>query len=174
MIMILSLLLGFAIGIIGLLFLRSERIYDKLLKTEDALAQLANKENFFIRKNCLIRDDELAFYAKLQAIVENNYYLFPQVHLSDLVSVQNNVRDHENLYQLLGNKSVDYVIFSKPEMCAIVAIELNGESHLMANRKNRDQLVSSVLEKVGIKFLPVDKNNYNFEELKMKILSLLA
>lgn len=172
--MIYSVLLGFAIGLIVFLILVYLRTNDKLLKTEDELFQLANKDDFFIKKNSYIRGDELLFYTKLQAIVGDNYFLFPQVHLSELVDVRNNVRDHDNLYHLLGNRSVDYVIFNKPEMKPLLAIELNGESHLMMNRKNRDKTVGSLLEKVGIKFLPVDKNNYNLEELKAKITSIVG
>jgi len=163
----------FSLCLALLFFLKSERLRDKLLKTEDSLLQLANKENFFNKKKSLIRDDELSFYSILYSIVKDNYYLFPQVHLSELVDVKNNVRDHDNLYQLLGNKSVDYVILNKPDMSPLLAIELNGESHFMANRQNRDKVVSLLLEKAGIKFLAVDKNNYNLEELRTGILSMI-
>lgn len=165
---------GFAVALMLLFFLRSERLKDKLIKTEDALLQIANKDDHFEKKKSLLRSDELSFYIILQKIVGDEYYLFPQVRLSDLVNIKNGSRDHENLYQLLGTKSVDYVVFSKSAMAPLLAVELNGSSHYSLQRQNRDQLVKTLIESVGIKFLVVDKNSYDQNEISEDIKSHLS
>lgn len=165
---------GLAIGGMLIFYLRSERYKDKWIKSDDALLQLANKDNHFKKKESLLRQDELEFYNVLQGIINNQYTVLPQVRLSDLVSIKNDSRDHENLYHVLGNKSVDYAVFTKATMAPVLAIELNGASHFAANRQNRDQVVKALLEGVGINFLPVDKNSYKKEELSEKLKNLLS
>lgn len=168
-IVIFGVIIGLAVAMMLLFFLRSERLKDKLIKTEDALLQMANKDNYFDKKASLLRSDELSFYNTLQSIISDKFYIFPQVHLSDLVNIKNSSRDHENLYQLLGNKSVDYVVFTKPSMAPILAIELNGASHYAAQRQNRDKFVKTLFDSVGIKLLEVEKNSYRLEDLSEKI-----
>lgn len=158
-ILIFAVFLGFAVAMMLLFYLRSERLKDKLIKTEDALLQLANKDSHFEKKTSLLRSDELDFYNTLLKIVGDENYVFPQVRLSDLVNIKNSSRDHENLYQVLGTKSVDYVVFNKTSMAPLLAIELNGASHFAAQRKNRDEVVKTLLESVGIGFLAVNKDS---------------
>ena len=156
-----------------LFFLRSERFNDKLIKREDELLQLADKDDYFMKKRGYLRDDELDLFDHLQKIVGDKYHVFPQIHLSDLLYVKNGIRDHENLYQVLGQKSVDYVIFSKKDMVPLVAIELNGASHLQFNRQNRDKLVKSLLTKAGVKFFTIQKDQYLSESTSNELLALL-
>ncbi len=170
---IFAIIAGLSLAFTFLFFLRSERLIDKLNKRDDEFLQLANKENYFEKKYNYLRRDELSFLRLLQQKIGSDYDIIPQVHLSDIVSVKNNVRDHDNLYQLLGQKSVDYVIFSKKDLTPLIAIELNGESHLAYNRKNRDKVVEGILSKVEIKFLPVQADEYFNDEVVEKVLSLL-
>lgn len=165
-------LFGILVGLICTFVYLFYRAIGQRDKARDDLLQFANKGDFFTKKQYM-RPDEYEFYKKLQNIIGPDYYLFPQVHLSSIIDIKNNFKDHDNLYFLLGNKSVDYVVLNKL-MFPIMVIELNGKSHFWNNRKNRDELVKSLVTKIGINYLPIDKDNMNLEKIEQEIKSKLV
>lgn len=167
----LTILIGFIV------FLAWIAIYykDKYNKTRDELLDLADTRGFFSKKSSLMRADERKFFDILMKIYGNTYYIYPQVRLAAILDVQNDVKDHDNLYRQIDHLSLDFVLFDKAMMSPLVAIELNGKSHLQFNRRNRDQKVESVLTKAGIRFLAVPVSEiYDEANLKQQIDSLLV
>ncbi len=142
---------------------------EQLQKDEDKYVQLANKDDFFERKYSILRYDELKLFNVLKSIIGDNYYIFPQVHLSEMVAIKSAFKDHDNLYEILGNKSVDFGVFTKDKMRPLLAIELNGSSHFLSGRTNRDALVKNILKKVGVEYIPLEKGNYKFDEIIVDI-----
>lgn len=165
-----SLLIGFVVMLAWI------AIYyrDKYNKTRDELLDLADTRGFFSKKPSIMRTDERQFFDILVKLYGDKYYIYPQVRLAAILDVKNDVKDHDNLYRLIDHLSLDFVLFDKEIMSPVIAIELNGKSHLQFNRRNRDQKVESVLTKAGIKFLAVTvSNSYNEDELHQEIEKLI-
>lgn len=164
-------LFGIILGMMCVSVWISLRFWDQKKKAEDELLMFANKGDFFMKRKYM-RDDEYEFYQQLQRIIGSEYYLYPQVHLSSIIDIKNNFKDHDNLYLLLGNKSVDYVVLSK-QMFPLLVIELNGKSHFWNTRRNRDRLVESLVTKIGIKFLAINKDFMDIKKIEHEINSNL-
>lgn len=165
--------LGVLICLILLFFILYERARRKLNTLEAKYLQLAKNDNFFKKKEPMIRKEEKAFFEILRQIVEDRYYVFPQVHLTELVTIKDNSRDHDNLYQMLGNKTVDFAFFTKDTMSPILVIELNGASHFAGSRQNKDQLKRELFQQAGIPFLSISVGEIYSEKTKISILSSL-
>lgn len=166
---------GSSIAIIGIFFLESEYRRQKLIKTEDLLFSLANKKGLFSKKHAFIRNDELQLFHLLEQIAGDRYYVFPQVHFSELIDVANGNKDHDDLYLKLGEKHVDFAIFDKQLLSPKAVVELNGEYHFRASQKNKDEFRKDLFESVGIKFIPIPKAaTYSLDGLKEQILPCLT
>ena len=142
---------------------------EKLQKEEDRYIQLADKDDFFESTISILRSDELELFNVLKTVIGENYYIFPQVHLSEMIEIKNVFKDHKNLYEILGNKSVDFGVFTKNTLRPLLAIELNGSSHLLSGTLNRDALKKSIFKKVGIEYISLEKGNYKFNEVIVDI-----
>jgi len=161
-----SLLIGFVVVLAWI------AIYykDKYNKTRDELLDLADTRGFFSKKPSIMRPDERRFFDILMKLYGDKYYIYPQVRIAAILDVKNDVKDHDNLYRLIDHLSLDFVLFDKEAMSPIIAIELNGKSHLQFNRRNRDQKIESVLTKAGIRFLSIQVvNQYDENVLKQQI-----
>src|SRR6266700_5825156 len=110
-------------------FLLSEYRRNKLVQTQDIIFSLANKKGFFSKKSSFIRNDEKEILHLLETVVGNDYYVYPQVHYSELIDVADANKDHDNLYLQLGEKRVDFAVFDKKLLSPKLVIELNGEYH---------------------------------------------
>lgn len=166
-----SLLIGFVVVLAWI------AIYykDKYNKTRDELLDLADTRGFFSKKSSIMRTDERQFFEVLMKLYGDTYYVYPQVRLAAILDVKNDVKDHDNLYRQIDHLSLDFVLFDKTAMSPLIAIELNGKSHLQFNRRNRDQKLESLLTKAGIRFIsfPV-ANTYDETEIQKALASLLS
>lgn len=97
-IIFLSLFSAVCLALMLLFYLRSERMQDKLNKTEDNI--LENKKELFSKKKSIMRTDELQLFRLLEERVGEKYYIFPQVHFTELIAIANGIKDHDNLYQI--------------------------------------------------------------------------
>lgn len=143
---------------------------DKYFKTRDEFLDLADSKGFFTRKSSLMWDSEKHVFNMLLKLYGEKFYIFPQVRLSALLNVKNDVKDHDNLYRTIDHYSIDYVFFEKLNISPIIAIELNGSSHFAVNRRNRDKKISHILENAGISLIFIDtQSGYNEEKLREMI-----
>lgn len=165
-----SLLIGFIVVLAYIaLYYR-----DKYNKTQDEYLDLADKNNFFDKKPSIMRHDERLLFDILTKLYSEKYFIFPQVKVSDVLTVKENVKDHDNLYREIDHRSLDYVFFDRQEMTPILAIELNGASHFQFHRKNRDQKIGNILAKAGIPLITIPVNEkHNEESIKQQINPLL-
>jgi hypothetical protein len=143
---------------------------DKFLKTKDEYLDLADSKGFFTKKLSIMRIDERRIFNILVKYYNEQYYVFPQVRLSDILEVKNDLKDHDNLYREIDHRSIDFVIFDKDNVAPLIAVELNGKSHFQLNRRNRDQKIENLLTKIGVKFLTINvSDNKSESEIKQKI-----
>jgi len=169
--LVLSMLLAF----VGVLTMIAFYYKDKYNKTHDELLDLADKRGFFSKKSSIMRQDERLFFDFLMKLYGEKYFIFPQVRLAAILDVKNDVKDHDNLYRLIDHLSLDFVIFDKTAMSPLIAVELNGKSHMQFNRRNRDQKVINVLTKAGIQFIAIAvADSYDEGAVRQQIDPLLS
>ena len=121
----------------------------------------------FKRKGYLLTPHEMELFWILQkSSISSDYFIFPQLHLSTLLSVKDEMNDLQGKFDWLNKLFVDFVIFDRKNIQPLMVIELNDSTHMWTNRKARDQFVKDALEKNDIPLLTVnteswaDENNF--------------
>jgi very-short-patch-repair endonuclease len=109
---------------------------------------------------------EHEFFKVLQEVVQDKYYIVPQVQLSNLVQVEKQERWEYTYRNKINRKSVDFVLFNKEYFTPRLVIELDDSSHLRENRRTRDNFLDEVLNKVGLKIVHIKTaHRYNINEI---------
>jgi hypothetical protein len=120
------------------------------------------------KKNYLLTRAEYNFDKVLREVVQDKYYIGRQVPLSSLVEVTTTYKPYRSK---IDKKTIDFVLFDKAGYTPYLAIELDDASHSRWDRKERDEFVQDVLDKVGIRLERIrSAYSYNQEEI-LKIVS---
>lgn len=104
--------------------------------------------------------NEYFLYKLLIQAVEGKYTVIPQVHLDELVKPDSNLKDWIYSLRHINQKSVDFVICKIGGMHPLLAIELDGDSHLKEETVKRDQEVERILMEAKVPLVRF-KNNHN-------------
>lgn len=92
----------------------------------------------------LISKSEQAYAAVILTALPANYHLFPQVNLASFIVRTDNVPFQNELF-----RNVDFLVTDdayKP----LLIIEINDQTHLNQERKERDEKVKNICEEAGI------------------------
>jgi very-short-patch-repair endonuclease len=142
------------------------------------LTQLVGWEfkDIYKRKSFLFDNpSEFHFFNILQEIVGDQYYIFPQVHLNHLAEVRGgNQYSGQKYWTRINKKSVDFVLCDKTRVIPQLAIELDGSSHQLAHRKERDFFVDNLMKEIGLPILHVDVGITDRDFIKNAILNKLS
>lgn len=130
-----------------------------------------NKDNKFIfykEKYHYLTRPELRLFRKLEEMVDNKYYIVPQVNLGSLLYLVNmkNRSFWWYLWNRVSRKTLDFGIFTKEDFKIKLAVELLDHTHGTEGRIRRDKFVDKVLEKSNINILWVEKDLSNLEEIR--------
>lgn len=90
------------------------------------------------------------FFKKLEHIVSDQYYVFPQVHLSALLDHRVQGQEWKYAFRHINGKSVDYVLCNKQTLRPTYAIELDDSSHDQVERRKRDQEVERIFKEANL------------------------
>lgn len=126
------------------------------------------------RKEYIMTSYERQLFKRLEAISNEKYYVFPQVHLSSLLKHDvNNGQDWRAALSKIQRKSVDFVLVDKETLETAYAIELDDRTHDMStSRWERDELVNEILFDTGIPLVRLRNiRSLTDEEIKSKIIS---
>lgn len=115
------------------------------------------------RKGSLISDAEHKFFDVLVSSVGNQYYIFPQVHLSDLLDHDVVGQNWRGAFSHINGKSVDFVLCDKQGIAPLLVIELDDRSHTREDRELRDEEVERILKESGLPLLRFE-NHGRFEK----------
>lgn len=96
---------------------------------------------------------ERQFYEKLIKLLPTWYVIYPQVVLSNIVSVNSSRKTFRKRQNKINKKTVDFVIFEEPYIKPVAAIEYDGSTHQRKDRVQRDEFVNSVLSSAWIPIL---------------------
>jgi len=110
----------------------------------------------YVLKRYLMSKAERSFFGVLEQVADSSrYYIFPQVSLNNLVTVEKGTGSYQTYHNKVDRKSVDFVLFDRNAMSPVLAIELDDSSHDREDRQERDAFVDRVLAKAGLPLLHV-------------------
>lgn len=92
----------------------------------------------------LISQTENEFFNAISAAVPPGYHVFPQINLAAFIDRTDNSRYRNELF-----RNVDFLI-SDGEFAPKIVIEINDQSHLERDRRERDEKVTKICEEAGI------------------------
>jgi hypothetical protein len=121
----------------------------KLVMSNPPIATPAPSSNVKYHYRCkdfFMSKVENDFFDALMEVVGNNYYVFPQVHLSTILDHTVKGQSWKGAYATINQKSVDYVICSKGYRKPLLAIELDDGTHDLEDRQQRDANVAHIFE----------------------------
>ena len=121
----------------------------------------------YLRKDFVMSQPERDFFEVLLASVENQYHVFPQVHLDVILNHKIRGQNWFGAFRHINEKSVDFVICDKTYIKPLLAIELDDRSHEREDRIERDEEVERILNEAGMPLLRF-KHNEHFETEEIK------
>ena len=92
-------------------------------------------------------------FQALNERVGHKYYVFPQIHLDDLLDHKIKGQDWRAALSYIQRKSVVFVLVDKQTLITEIAIELDDPTHDSPKRGTRDDLVNAIFEKTGVKLV---------------------
>jgi very-short-patch-repair endonuclease len=119
------------------------------------------------RKDFLMSRAEHEFFDILVDIAGDQYYVFPQIHLSTILDNKVVGQNWKGAFRHIDEKSVDYVICDKAYIKPLLVIELDDKTHERDNRKIRDEEVERILSNANLPLLRFGNNgHFDKEEVK--------
>lgn len=114
---------------------------------------------------------EKSFFWALSKAVQGDYYIFPQVPLSELARQVSIHRIDADLRGMLNMGVVDFVLAHPNTLAAVLAFEFDDPSHRQANAQARDRRKDRLMQQLGIPLLRLDsREKWNIENLRKQIL----
>ena len=123
--------------------------------------------NSFKLRPSLMNSNERVFFEQLKLAVNNEYDIYPQVHLGAIFQPVSYGHNWAELNKL--NKKIDFVLFNKTTQTPKVAIELDGDSHSNYKSFNRDEFVGQIFQKFNIPLIRFNNGNYSAMEIRERI-----
>ncbi|MDX1535971.1 MAG: DUF2726 domain-containing protein [Candidatus Spechtbacterales bacterium] len=124
----------------------------------------------YVRKKYFLSVAEHEFMKVLEEIIQDKYYIFPQVHISSLLRPSGDRSTRYTYRNKINRKSVDFVILEKNNLKPMLAIELDDRSHNSQRRQKRDHFVNKAFESANLPLLRVRASkNYNKDEIRQKM-----
>ncbi len=126
------------------------------------------------RRDFLMSRAEHECYDNLMLAVGENYYIFPQVHLTTIVDNRVVGQDWRGAFSHINGKSVDFVICDKAYISPKLVIELDDKTHEREDRVERDVEVERILAVANLPLLRLQNHgSFNPSELAQKIKEVL-
>ena len=110
----------------------------------------------YVLKRYLMSKAERSFFGVLEQVADSSrYYIFPQVSLNNLVTVEKGTGSYQTYHNKIDHKTIDFVLFDRSTISPVLALELDDASHDREDRQERDAFVDRVLAKAGLPLLHV-------------------
>lgn len=121
-----------------------------------------------IRKT-LISKSEQGFFNAIKSSIPDGYQVFPQINLASIIDRTDDARFHNELF-----RNVDFLV-TDTEYTPKFIIEINDQTHLNNERKERDEKVQKICEEAGIPILKLwTSYGINPEYIKGRINEILS
>lgn len=106
-----------------------------------------NDKYLYDVRKALISKSEQGFYNAIKSSVPEGYCVFPQINLASFIDRTDDARFHNELF-----RNVDFLI-TDAEYTPKFIIEINDQTHLTNERRERDEKVQKICEEAGIPIL---------------------
>ena len=128
------------------------------------VAHTSRNSYLYDAKRSLISKSEQSFYSAIVSSVPDGYCVFPQINLASFISRTDGARFHNELF-----RNVDFLI-TDAEFRPKFIIEINDQTHMTSERKERDEKVRSICEEAGIPIVSLwTSYGVNAEYIKKRI-----
>lgn len=152
-------------------------VFAVLLKISVTFLEKRKKDNIsYNKKDSILTESERAFYIVLKNVVGNDFLIFSQVSLLEILAIPNGLSTSQQYIakNKIQAKHIDFLLCEKESMRPLLVMELDGSSHEKPGRILRDDFLKNALAGAGLPFLPVQKSShYDEVELSNRIHELL-
>jgi hypothetical protein len=126
----------------------------------------------YFRKPFLLSKPEKYFYNVLREIV-GNYTVLTKVRLADLVETNKGHPRQRGNFNRVRSKHIDFVVCDD-WLRPVIAIELDGSSHQLPERRERDAIVDQILATASLPIIHVSRRGwYDHDEIAKLLLAKL-
>ncbi len=106
-------------------------------------------------------DSEKIYFQFLLDNFKHRYLIVPQVHILNLIYPAHKYISNNQVLDIAGFKSIDFVLYDRHTYKPLLCIEVNGGYHNEENRKKLDTRKKQLLQSAGLKVLAVEaRENY--------------
>ena len=126
----------------------------------------------YVGKEALFTKAEQKFLRALEEAVEEDYMIFGQVRLCDVIQARKGLdrKSWGRAFAKIKAKHLDFVICDPEDLSIICAIELDDPTHERADRKKRDHFLNHAMAAAGVPLhrFPTQRS-YDPEEIREAI-----
>lgn len=123
-----------------------------------------NDKYLYDTKKTLISKSEQGFFNAIKSSIPEGYCVFPQINLASFIDRTDDARFHNELF-----RNVDFLV-TDAEYTPKFIIEINDQTHLTNERKERDEKVQKICEEAGVPILKLwTSYGVNYEYIKNRI-----
>ncbi|MDE6579354.1 MAG: DUF2726 domain-containing protein [Ruminiclostridium sp.] len=115
---------------------------------------------------------EKALFDTLEDLCKDkNLILLSKVRMADIAKIENGCNNFQYWFNKIRSKHVDFLVCKRENGKPILAIELDDYTHNQKSRKERDEFVNTVYEKIGLKILHITE--LNKEKIEKELANLI-
>lgn len=131
----------------------------------------------YVKKDALLTVAERSFLGVLEQAIGNEYRVYAQVRLADILSVRPGLSKalRTTAQNKINAKHADFILCDKDTLEILCAIELDDASHARASRKARDAFLEEACKAAALPLARFPaKSAYSVHELRSSILGVLG
>ena len=102
---------------------------------------------------------------------DKNVILLSKVRLADIAKIESGNNNFQFWFNKIRSKHVDFLVCKRDNGKPILAIELDDFTHNQKSRKERDEFVNTMYEKIGLKILHITE--LNKEKIEKELANLI-
>jgi len=156
---------------VGILLLASLAIYLYKLFTKKSGFRYKSKGPYLLSKG------EKVFFDMLIQSISPDLYICPKVRVADLIEVDLPKSDKKfwASFNKISKKHVDFVLCNRTDFAPVLVIELDGGSHKVSSRSQRDIFINDAFAQAMIPILHIPTAGfYDQNQITLQIKSALS
>lgn len=131
--------------------------------------KISTSKDYPYQKASLFTPAELSFLRVLYQTVGSSAKVFGKVRVASIIATERGLLsgDRQKAFNRISNKHFDFILCKNDDLSVICAIELNDQSHLSIQRKQRDEFLTELCDAAGLPLIQITaKRNYVVNDIK--------